>query len=182
VILGVIAFLAGSANVTLSLPAATLKDALAEVSKQLPAPIYVEGKLATEVLCLHVQDMPLAELETTLAKVSTGEWVVRDGKKILTLPPALDKRQYQHSFEERKQAIAQALAKLESPKEITRTELSRLVAQVDEATADMINSGEANYAQYEKARDRQYNLLKGSPAERMLARIVQRFTATQLTN
>lgn len=177
-----VASLIAPSGITLSLPAASLKDALAEISKQTPAPIYVEGKLASEVVCLYLRDMPLKDLEKHIAKVSTGEWVERDGKKILTLPTWKDKQQAQDSFEERKQAIAQALAGRESPKELSRTELSRLVTQVEEATADMISSGNANYAEYEKARDRQYNLLLGAPTSRLLARMVQRFTATQLAN
>lgn len=178
----IFASLLGHAGITLSLPATSLKDALAEVSKQIPAPIYVEGKLADEMVCLHVQEMPIGELERALAKVSTGEWVERDGKKILTLSPARDKQQFRESFEERKQAIAEALAKRETPAEATRLSLSRLVAQVEEATTDMINSGPVNYTEFERARDRQFNLLKEAPADRLLSRIVKGFTADHLAN
>ncbi|MBC8063560.1 MAG: hypothetical protein H7Y17_01920 [Chlorobia bacterium] len=176
----VLCWLVGAPGVTLSIPAASLRDTFAEISKQLPSPIYVEGNLADEVICVHVKDMPAFKLQEALSKVSTGEWADRGGKRILTLPAWKENQQFKDVLEDRKLAIAEGKAKLGEPERTTRAQLSALIAQSESAVSDMRTAATSNWDEYEKARQRLFNLLNGAPASQLLARIIQRVNSDDL--
>jgi len=175
----VAAFALAPAKVTLLFKAGPVTKAVEEIAKLTEAPLFADGGLATDIVCLDVHDVALDDLKAKLAETIGAIWVDRDGKQVLYRPDWMDAQQRKEALAAKTERIRQQIALRPELPEYNVNTIKGMLAEVADASQDMGGGGTEFGPNHDKARQKQWASLTKTPAHRLLERIVKKMPPEQ---
>ncbi len=176
--------LQGSASqtVTAEIAPTTVKKAFVVIASQLEKPLLVEGKIADEIVAIHVHDLSKDDLKKHLATATGGVWVDHEGKEVLTLPDWLDKRQQEEADRLRTEALLKAQADRKPLPPMSRAVMESWMGQLEVTVREMQENYMRNYEAFDRARQRHFDLVREGPLSRLLERILAKMDLREFAN
>src|SRR5688572_15941819 len=80
-------------QISFSHPPARLEVLLPQLSKVAGLPLEFDSTTVNEIVVIHLKDASIRDMLANLAEVCSATWVLKEGRRIVTRPTALDQKE-----------------------------------------------------------------------------------------